>query len=359
MKHLALLRLHSKHGQKADNGGEHGCDNGPRDLVDGFQYDVFEQLSTHVHALAEVFFKVSNHVFHQHHAHIYHHTDGNSDARKRHNVGFDVGELHHNKGGEHRQRQHSGDNNRCPQVENEYQNNDDTDEHFVRKRTFECADGFFYQLRSVVKRYHSDLRHATVFQPFFGHSCLHLLYFRLYIVDNVHRIATVTRHNNSANSLLTLFIKPSATVAGPEIDLRHIFYAHRNTVARCNGSILQVGQTFDITQSANKIFGAVYLHRTRPHIDIGVLHCFHYLDKVHPIRAHGIRVEVYLILLDVSADRRHLGNSIGSGERITHVVILNGAQFLRIPASTGLVCLGIAPLERVPENLSERRCVGA
>ena len=115
----------------------------------------------------------------------------------------------------------------------------------------------------------------------------------------------------------------------------------------------------DITQSADEILGPIDLHGARAHVDVRVLGGEHHLYEVEAIGTHGLGVEVDLVLLDEATHRGHLRHTLGGTERIAHVVVLQGAQLLRVPAAGGLSRLGVAPLEGVPEDLAQGRGVGA
>ena len=213
-------------------------------------------------------------------------------------------------------------------------------------------------MSAVVERYDGDLRVGTVGKDLLGEPTLHLFDLILDVVDNLHRVAAVARHNNATYRLLTFLVEASTAVGRSKADLCHILDTHRHAVARCYRSILKVGEFLHIAQTTDEVFGLVDFHGASSDINVGVFHGLHDLNKVQTIRAHGIGIEVYLILFDEATDRGHLGHALSRRETVAHVIVLDCAELLRIPSTRRLTRLRVSSFKCVPIDLSEGCGIG-
>ena len=219
------------------------------------------------------------------------------------------------------------------------------------------ADGLTNQLRTVVERHDGHLRHGAVLQRFLGHAALHLGNLGLHVVDDLHGIRAIARHHDTADSLLSLLVQTTTAVAGTEVHLRDVLHPHGYPVARGHRCVFQVFQRLDISQSAYQVLSLVHLYGTCADIDVRILDSQHHLHDVHAIRPHGVRIQVNLVFLHVTAYRSHLRHTVGSRQAVAYVIVLYGAQLLRVPATRRLSRLRVASLQRVPEYLSQRRSI--
>ncbi len=73
--------------------------------------------------------------------------------------------------------------------------------------------------------------------------------------------------------------------------------------------------------------------------------------------AHGVGVDLDLVLADEAADRGDLGDTPGLHQPIADVPVLDGAQLVQVPPA-GRLAVRVAALQRVPEDLAKGRGVG-
>ena len=229
----------------------------------------------------------------------------------------------------------------------------------MSERAFQRAYGLLDELRTVVEGHHRDFRHTAVLEFFLGHGGLHLLDFVLHVVDDFKWIAPFAGHDHAAHGFLSFLIKSSATVAWPKAHACQILHSDGHSFSAGHWSILQIGKFFHIAQSADDVFGLVDFHCSCSHVDVGVFHGLHHLHEIDAIGAHGLRIKVHLIFLHEAAHAGHLAHAFCRRELIAHVVVLQSAQFLGIPAACGTTDLCVAAFKRIPEYLSQGCSIGS
>ena len=69
--------------------------------------------------------------FDKHDADVHHHADSDGDTRKGNYIGGYSCVAHDDEGRQHGDREHAGYHGGCPEVEDQHDDNDDTDQYFV------------------------------------------------------------------------------------------------------------------------------------------------------------------------------------------------------------------------------------
>ena len=169
------------------------------------------------------------------------------------------------------------------------------------------------------------------------------------------RIGTVTGNHHAAHCLNALFVETAAPRRRTNIHKGNILNLHRHIIANRHNCLFQIGNTFDVAQSTHQIFSLIYFDSLCTNIQIAFLNGIHNVHYGNIKCTHCIWVNLHLIFLHVAAHRTYFRNTFGRSEGIFHLIVLNGAQLVRIPSTCRFTRLGISPLQCVPKYLSQCR----
>jgi len=156
------------------------------------------------------------------------------------------------------------------------------------------------------------LAHTAVRQRLLGQSRRNFFDLAFDVLYRHQRILTVAHHHYAADGLGAPLVECSAPERRSSVHARNVFHIDRNMVMRCNYSVFYITQLFDKTDAAYDVFDAVYFNRTRTHIAIGHAHSFKDLGDGNAVGAHGIRVDINLILLHKTTDRSHFTHALSA-----------------------------------------------
>jgi len=172
------------------------------------------------------------------------------------------------------------------------------------------------------------------------------------VLDRRQGIVSVADDDHAADRFGALLVQRTPAQGRAERDLGNVFDIDGNVVADLDDGLLDVSDSLDEAQTADDVFHPINLDGPRADVDVGHLDGPNNLTQCDPVRSHGVRVDVHLVLLHEPADRRHFGNAFSREERVSHVPVLNRSQLLQVPPA-GRIALRVAPLQGVPEDLAQ------
>ena len=241
-------------------------------------------------------------------------------------------------------------------MQHHHNDDDDRDQHLFGQCRIERTERFIDQSRPIVERHDRDLRDRAIGQRLVGQSRRDLLDTRFNVLDGVQGIVAIPNHHHPANGLGPALIQGATTLCRPLRDLGDILDIDRDIVIDLDDGLLDIDEVLDETQTTNDVFDLVDLDRPRADVDIRGLHRLDDLFQGHAIGPHRVGVHVDLVLAHEAADRSHFADPLGSEQGIANVPVLDTAQLVQVPATSG-VSFRIAPLQRVPKHLSQSRRV--
>ena len=389
---------HREHRQETDDGGR-----------DGGQHRAGDLAGCPVYHFQAIFLRfgivqVLEDVLAEDDPHVDHRTDGDGDARKGNDVGVDAEDFHGDKAHQHRQRQQRTDQQRTAQVHHHYQNDDDRDQDFLGQRGVQRTQGLVNQARAVVEWDDGQLAGGNPVGPLSawrgphpGQPCLlvqfrsvvgfdpvvlgerfHLLASSLLEVDDhlcrhprrdlgdlpvdvfdgFQRVEAVSDHDHSADGLGPLLVQRPAPHGRAKRDPGNVLDVNRNVVVDRDNRIFQILNVFDKTEAADKVLDLVDFDGPRTHVDVRHADGHEHVFQAHSGGAHGVRIDVDLVLLHEPADRSHFTDAVGRHQRVADVPVLLGPQLAQIP-SADRPSVRVASFERIPEDLPQRGRVGA
>ena len=137
----------------------------------------------------------------------------------------------------------------------------------------------------------------------------------------------------------------------------NLFDRDRNVIEDLHHRAFDILDFFDETDATNYIFNFVNFNCARPDIHIGHPDRGNNFFEFDIVGAHGVRVDIDLVFLDIPADRGHFTYSFRGHERVTDIPVLDTSQLGEVP-SAGWIPLVVLPLERIPEDLAKRCRIG-
>src|SRR6516164_5872970 len=133
---------------------------------------------------------------------------------------------------------------------------------------------------------------------------------------------------------------------------RDIFYINWRPVLNFEDNVFDVLDLFDVAAAADVILGRCNLGNLAAHIGIARLDRIDDVAKCNVVGDERIWIEIDLILLHETTNRRDFGDTFHRGKRVTQIPILNGAQL-------GEVVLSGVVNKRVFINPTDTGRVGA
>ncbi|GBE30776.1 hypothetical protein BMS3Bbin04_01812 [bacterium BMS3Bbin04] len=212
------------------------------------------------------------------------------------------------------------------QQENECDQCDD--DHLFGQLTLQSVNCAVNQVRSVIGCDYFDT---------FWQTCFQGLDFLFYTVDGGKCILTEPHHNNSCNNFtFTVPFRYPTAEFGTDDNVGNLLHQDRVTVSVCAQSYLfdlvnnfLIGIALEVAQPTNEILG--FGHFNQPSADILIrsleLH-FQVLER-DVQGGQLVRINDNLVLLDESADACNFSHTGYCLQLITHVPILNTAQFCK------------------------------
>ena len=229
----------------------------------------------------------------------------------------------------------------------------------MRKARLQRADRLLDQSRPVVEGDDGHLRYRPVRQRLLRQTGIHLMNLLLHVVDHFQWVRPVAGNHHAAHGLHTFLVQSAAPRARPDVHESDIGNAHRHPLPDGDDGVLDVRHILHVTQPTDQVFHLVHLHRLGADVEVALLHGVHHVHHRHVERVHRVWVQLYLVLLDKPARRCYFGHALGGGQGVLHIKVLYRPQFLGVPASGGSSRFRVAPLQRVPVDLPQRRSVRA
>src|SRR6056297_1275310 len=233
-----------------------------------------------------------------------------------------------------------------------YYNYDDRNQYLKGECLLECAKGLIDQAGSVVKWHNSYLRKGTVRQLFRGKSSRNRFDLFLYIINHLKRVFTMPRYNHTAYSFCSRFVESSASLGRAHSYPCNIPDSNGSIVYNGNNAFLKIPDGLNIAQPSHQILRIVHFNGSGAHVQVAFTNGVRDLVHIYARFPHCNRINIHLVLFNISTNTRHLGYAIDRGECVPDLKILNGSKFLRVP-SPGGISLRVVPFKRVPENLSQ------
>ena len=213
------------------------------------------------------------------------------------------------------------------------------------------------QRGAVVERYDPHAAHGSVFQRAPGQARFDLGDLVLDGRDHRKRVLHKARDDH-ASDRRGAFVVECASAEGRALgDPPNVANADRSVVARRHDRGLEVLQVLYEAKATDHILDVVDLKGPRTDIEVRVADSVRHLAQGHAMGTHRFGVDVDLILADEAADGRYFADSGHGLERVAHGPVLNAAQLIRVPPPHDLT-LRVLALQRIPEDLPQRGCVG-
>jgi hypothetical protein len=191
------------------------------------------------------------------------------------------------------------------------------EDQLLDERPLERVGGAVDELRAVVEGHDA---HAL------GEPRLQLFKLALDRLDDFEDVDAVARHDHAAHRLGAVLVERAGAEGVAELHRRDVTDVDGGAVLRREDDVLQVGRRLDQTQPAHDRplpgllddVPADVLVRAPDGLDHG--------RERQPVGAQAVRVDVDLILLDVAADRRHLGHARHRVQLVADEPVLQRAQ---------------------------------
>src|SRR5581483_10260674 len=150
-------------------------------------------------------------------------------------------------------------------------------------------------------------------------------------IDDGQRVLAVTHHDDAANDFAaSVELGHPAPDIAAEMDGRYIFQIDWRAILDFEHDVLDVLDLFDVAAATDVILGGGDLECFAAHI--GIAH----LDRVDDVAERDVvsdqrvGIEIDLVLLHESADRRDFRHAFDCGKRVTQVPILNRTELGQI-----------------------------
>src|SRR5262245_22605049 len=203
---------------------------------------------------------------------------------------------HRDEGQNYGDRQRDDRHQRGTDVPEENHTNQRDDDAFFDQLLAQRRDRAANQVAAIVNR---DDAHSGRQRRF------HLLNFLFYSIDDVECVLAITHHDDSANDFAaTVQFGHAAPEIGPEMDVSDILEVNRRAVFDFENDVLDVLDSFDVTATADVIFGRGNLERFPAHIGVTRLDRVDNLAEWDLVGNECVWIEIDLVLFNETADRR-------------------------------------------------------
>ena len=123
----------------------------------------------------------------------------------------------------------------------------------------------------------------------------------------------------------------------------------RSVRSRSDDDVLDIAGCLDISLTAHEVFGIVHFKDFSADIVVRAHDGILDIGNRNAVSLHLVRINIHLILPDVSTDRCNLSNSLHTLQVQLHVPILNRAERAKV----------VLPFECVPEDVSDTGTIGS
>ncbi len=290
--------------------------------------------------------------------HIHHCADCDCDSGESDNVGVDAEEFHCDEGHQDGQGQQRADKQRASEVQNEYDDDDNSDENFLGQRRFERAECFVYEAGAVIERDDGYFGDGSVVKSLGRETGRDFLDFGFYVLYCFQGIVPVADDGDAADGLCAALVEGAAPQRGAGGYVSYVLDVYGHVIVYGHDGRADVFEVLDESEAADDVFDLVDLDVSCPDVEVRHFDGVEYVGEFDAVRSHGVGVDVYLVFLDVAADGGDLGNTFCAHQCVPNVPILNRAEFVQIPASGGIAFF-VTSFQGIPEYLSECGCIGA
>ena len=349
---LALGPGHEEDGQKADDGRAHGREHGAADLGGPLEDHPGHGrvLWRGVHLLQDALADDD--------AHIDHGPDGDGDARQGHDVGIHPELFHGDEAHHHGHGQERRDEKGAAQVHDQHQDHDDGDQDLLLEGRAERIEGLVDEARAVVEGHNGQLGARAVGQGLLRQTGSDAGDLGLDRVDGRQGVFAVAHGDHAADHLHSALVQQAPAVRRTEADVGHVVHGDGDGVAHLDDRSAHLFEILDEADAADDVLHAVDFHGPGAHLHIGHLQGGDDLRQADARRAHGVGIDLDLVLAHEAAHTGHLAHPLGRGQGVAHVPVLHGADLVGIPAARR-PAVWVAALQGVPEDLAQGRGVGA
>ncbi len=184
----------------------------------------------------------------------------------------------------------------------------------------------------------------------FGQPRLYFLDLFLDGFDRFESAYTVAHDDNAADGFLAVFIQRTGSKGITDAHLSHVADKDRRAVARTDNDVFDICRRFDEPKPADDGPFAGLFDHIPADIVIGSFDSFDHRRQRHVHGPQAVRIDVYLILLNVAANGRDLGDPGRGIELVAHKPVLQRPQVAQVHR---------VRFERVPIDLAESGSVGA
>src|SRR5438552_18422700 len=114
------------------------------------------------------------------------------------------------------------------------------------------------------------------------------------------------------------------------MDVGNIFQINRRAVFDFENNVLDVLDLFDVAAATNVVLGRGDFEDLAAYVGIAHLDRVDHVAERDVVSNESVWVEIDLVLLHETANRRDFGDTFHRGERVTQIPILNGTQLREI-----------------------------
>src|SRR5260370_725820 len=316
-KHPSFLCLQQENREKRNHDDQKRKENGGADLLGGVEQNPSPLRLRHGPfrlLLGELSIAVLDH----HDGGVDENPDGERKSAEGHDVRTDMKVVHRDESGEYCDRQRQNRNQRRAKMKKENNDDDADDDRLFQKVSLESFDGRVNQSGAVVPGNDFD----TGRQRGFG-----LRQFFLHPVDDVQSVHAVTHDDDTRDGFsFALPLGHAFANIRAESDRAEIANLDGSSILRGDGHGFEIAQRAQITQTANHVFRAAYFEDPSADFVRAGPDLFDDSRKGNTVSAEFVGVDIDLVLLDESPDRRNFGNARNGFKLVAQIPVLNAAQ---------------------------------
>src|SRR4051812_9342074 len=258
---------------------------------------------------------MSDHIFGDHDRRIDEHANRDGDAGQRHDVAGDARLLHQQEGDQNRDWQRQRDDQDAAEMPEEQNMRERDEDDLLRERVLQGIDRAVDEFTAIIERLDADAGWQA--RSDFLDFLLHALDHRLCVLTHAH-------HHGAAHDLVAIHIQCASAEVATDLDCRDVLQKNGSSSHRLHGDEFQVFGTLDQANAAQNEFGPIFLDRFASDVQVRVLHRVHDVHQRDIGRAHLPQRHLYLVLFHKAPDTRDFGNTLHTGELITHEPVLQG-----------------------------------
>ena len=254
---------------------------------------------------------------------VHHGADSDGNAPQRHDVCIDALDSHHDERQEDADGQRENDHQRGSQVQQKKRADERHQRNLDQQGVGKVADGAFDQRAAVVDGHdlHTGRQAGLQFLEALAHP-----------FNGLKRILAVAHHDDPARHLAFAveFCDPPAHLRS-DLDPGDVADPNRGPLCiHADGDLFDVLDGLDVSQPPDHVFGLGHFHEPAADIAVGAHDGLPDGGNGYVVGKQCVGVHDHLVLLDVSADRRHFGDTGYGLQRIAQVPVLNRSQLRKI-----------------------------